>query len=192
MHSYNLQSLKLRDMMAALILGVGAGAIASVAERVDTIFFGSYTPLGYINTYTWILVSALLFGPLGPIITTEIQALIGLANVANPFSWLWLIINPIFAVAASLVSIGITKFNPRARISMRLTLMSLTCAILDIPLVYVVYLVIFTVIGLPFFFEVYVVALLIYIALQLIPTTFLSYVVVRAILRSEILGKRSE
>jgi len=61
--------------MAAVILGVAGGSIASFAERVDAVLTGgNYTPLGYINTYTWILVSALLFGPLGPIITTEIQA----------------------------------------------------------------------------------------------------------------------
>lgn len=187
MQSYNIQSLRQRDLMASLILGVAAGAIASVAERVDAVLTGgNYTPLGYINTYTWILVSALLFGPLGPIITTEIQALIGLVMFANPLSWLWPIINLVFAVAVSLVSIVLTKFNARARVSIRLILMSLTCAILDIPLVY---LVLVTVIGLPY--VVYLVSLPIYIALQLIPTTFLSYVVVRAILRSEILGKRN-
>jgi len=174
--------------MAAVILGVAGGSIASVAERVDAVLTGgNYTPLGYINTYTWILVSALLFGPLGPIITTEIQALISLILFANPLSWLWPIVNLVFAVAVSLVSFSVSKINPLAkRIGLRLILMSLTCAILDIPLVH---LVIVTVIGLPF--VVYLVSLPIYIALQLVPTTFLSYVVVKAILRSEILGKRS-
>ena len=185
---YEFHSIR-REMMAALMLGVAAGAIASVAERVDAVLTGgNYTPLGYINTYTWILVSAILFGPLGPIITTEIQALIGLVMFANPLSWLWPIVNLVFAVAVSLVSVGVTKLSSRARgISIRLILMSLTCAILNIPLVY---LVIVMVIGLPF--VVYLVSLPIYIALQLIPTTFLSYVVVRAILRSEILGRRSD
>jgi hypothetical protein len=174
--------------MASVILGVAGGAIASVAERVDAVLTGgNYTPLGYINTYTWILVAALLFGPLGPIITTEIQALIGLVMFSNPLSWLWPIVNLMFAVAVSLVSFGVSKINPLAKgIGVKLILMSLTCAILDIPLVY---LVLVTVIGLPF--VVYLVSLPIYIALQLIPTTFLSYVVVRAILRSEILGKRT-
>jgi hypothetical protein len=189
MNSYHIQSLKRRDIMAALILGVAAGAIASIAERVDAVITGgNLTPLGYINTYTWILVAALLFGPLGPIITTEIQALIGLVMFANPLSWLWPIVNLIFAVAVSLVSIGVTKLSPRGTgISIRLILMSLTCAILDIPLVY---LVMVTALSLPF--AVYLVSLPIYIGLQLIPTTFLSYMVVRAILRSEILGKHSE
>jgi len=188
MHSYNVQGLKLRNIMAALMLGVAAGAIASVAERVDfALTGGNYTPLGYINTYMWILVAVVLFGPIGSIITTEIQAFIGLVTFSNPLSWLWPIMNLVFAVAVSLVSIGITKFNPRVRLSIRLTLMSLTCAILDIPLVYVV---IVTVLNLPF--TVYLVSLPIYVALQLIPTTFLSYVVIRTTLRSEILGKRSE
>jgi len=175
-------------MMAALMLGVAAGAIASVTERVDAILTGgTATPLGYINTYTWIMVSAILFGPVGVIITTEIQALIGLVIFANPLSWLWPFVNLVFAVAVGLVSIGISKFNPRARTSTKLILMSITCAILDIPLVY---LVIVTVIGLPFI--VYLGALPIYIVLQLIPSTFLSYIIVRVILRSGILGTQGE
>jgi hypothetical protein len=40
-----------RKFMGALILGVAAGAIASVAERVDAVLTGgNYTPLGYVNT----------------------------------------------------------------------------------------------------------------------------------------------
>lgn len=42
---------------------------------------------------------------------------------------------------------GISKVNPRSRTSVKLILMSLTCAILDIPSVY---LVVVTVLGLPF------------------------------------------
>lgn len=174
--------------MAAVILGVAAGAIATVAERVDAMLTGgNYTPLGYINTYTWIIVSAALFGPVGSIMTTEIQALIGLITFANPLSWLWPFINFLFALGVSLVSIVISKIRPRCSISIKIVLMSLACAILDIPLVYVV---IVTVLGLPF--VVYFGALPIYVALQLIPSTFLSYVIVRVILRSGILAKRSE
>lgn len=184
---YEYSSIR-REMMAALMLGVAAGAIASVTERVDFMLTGgNATPLGYINTYTWLMVSAALFGPVGAIITTEIQAIISLVTFANPLSWLWPFLNFVFAVGVGLVSIGISKFNPRARISTKLILMSLTCAILDIPLVY---LVIVTVLGLPFI--VYLGALPIYVVLQLIPSTFLSYMIVRVILRSRVLGKQSE
>jgi hypothetical protein len=49
--------------MAALLIGVVAGVLAAFAERVDALATGgNATPLGYINTYTWILVSATLFG----------------------------------------------------------------------------------------------------------------------------------
>jgi hypothetical protein len=188
MHSHSILSLKRRDMMAAVILGVAVGAIATAAERVDAILTGgNYTPLGYINTYTWLIVSAILFGPVGSIMTTEIQAFIGLITFANPLSWLWPFINFLFALGVGLVSIAISRIRPRCRTSIKIILMSLACAILDIPLVYTV---IVTVLGLPF--GVYLGSLLIYVALQLIPSTFLSYVVVRAILRSEILAKPSE
>jgi hypothetical protein len=188
MRSHSILSLNRRDMMAAIILGVAAGAIATFAERFDAILTGgNYTPLGYINTYTWLIVSATLFGPIGSIMTTEIQALLGLITFANPLSWLWPFINFLFALGVGLVSIVISKIRQRCSTSIKIILMSLTCAILDIPLVYVV---IVTVLGLPF--GVYLGSLPIYVALQLIPSTFLSYVIVRAILRSEILAKRNE
>lgn len=172
--------------MAALILGVAAGVIASVAERVDTILTGgNATPLGYINTYTWLMVSTALFGPIGAIITTEIQALIGLITVANPLSWLWPFVNLVFALGVGLVSTVSSKLN--LRISIQLVLMSIACALLDIPMVY---LVIVPVLGLPFI--VYIGVLPIYIALQLVPSTFLSYIIVKAILRSKILSKVNE
>ena len=51
--------MRMRDAMIAMVLGVVAGVIASFAERADSaITGGNATPLGYINTYTWLLVSA--------------------------------------------------------------------------------------------------------------------------------------
>ena len=171
--------------MGALMLGVVAGAIASFAERVDaSLTGGNYTPLGYVNTYTWILVSAMLFGPLGPIITTEVQALIGLVTLANPLSWLWPAVNLVFAVAASFVSFVLGRFNPRVKLGVRVALTSVALAILDVPMVYVV---VVMVLGLPF--TVYLMSLPIYMVLQLIPTTFLSYAVIKTILYSGVLGE---
>jgi hypothetical protein len=179
----SIPSKKRIEFVGALMLGVIAGVIASFAERVDAALTGgNYTPLGYINTYTWILVSAVLFGPLAPIITTEVQAFIGLVTFANPLSWLWPIVNLVFAVTVSLVSIGIAKLNPHAKLSTRVVLMSLALALLDIPMVYVV---VVMVLGLPF--TVYLLALPIYMILQLIPTTFLSYAIIKAIVRSGLL-----
>lgn len=84
--------------MIAMVLGVVAGVIASFAERADFIITGgNATPLGYVNTYTWLLVSATLFGPVGAIITTEVQAFLGLLTAANPLSWLWPFVNLVFA-----------------------------------------------------------------------------------------------
>jgi len=168
--------------MVASILGVVAGLVTSFVERADAIITGgNATPLGFVNTYTWILVSATLLGPMGAVITTEVHAFLGLITAANPLSWLWPFINFIFAVAAGFVSMGITKFIPNIKIRTRLILLSATCAILDIPLTYVV---VVTVLGLPFIF--YLMALPIYIALQLVPSTILSYIIIRAILRSGI------
>jgi hypothetical protein len=82
----------------------------------------------------------------------------------------------------SLVSIGIAKLNPHAKLSTRVVLMSLALALLDIPMVYVV---VVMVLGLPF--TVYLLALPIYMILQLIPTTFLSYAIIKAIVRSGLL-----
>jgi hypothetical protein len=172
-------------LLGALMLGVAAGAIATLAERVDAALTGgNYTPFGYVNTYMWVLVSAVLFGLLGAVVTTEIQAVLGLVTFANPLSWLWPIINPMFAMAAGLTSMALTRLNSGVRLGVRIVLMSFALAILDIPMVYVV---VVLVLGLPF--PVYLISLPIYVALQLAPTTLLSYFVVRAINRSGILGR---
>jgi len=176
--------MRMRDVMIAMVLGVVAGVVASFAERADSaITGGNATPLGYINTYTWLLVSATIFGPLGAIITTEVQAFIGLITGANPLSWLWPFINFIFAIVAGTVSVALSKLHPRMKLHTRLLFLSLTCALLDIPMTYVV---IVVVLGLPFTF--YLVALPIYITLQLVPSTLISYAVLRGILRAQITG----
>jgi hypothetical protein len=181
MHPNNT-TLNRTNKISALLLGVTAGVIATFAERADALMTGgNATPLGYINTYTWILVSALLFGFWGAIITTEIQAMIGLITLANPLSWLWPIVNLVFALAVGIVVVGFSKLHPKAKISTRLLLMSGGCALLDVPLVYLVMVI---VLGLPFI--VYVVALPMYFVLQLVPSTVLAYIVVKAVKRSKI------
>lgn len=186
---YLEKSLRLdrKGIMASSILGVVAGVIASIVERADSIITGGHaTPLGFVNTYTWLLISAALYGPLGAIVTTEVQAFLGLVTAANPLSWLWPVVNFIFATVLGFVSVGISKLNQETGIRTRLILMSVTCALLDIPLTY---LVVVMVLGLPFIF--YLGALPMYITLQLIPSTILSCIILRAVLRSEIIGKRS-
>ncbi|XHH10523.1 MAG: hypothetical protein ACFCUE_07810 [Candidatus Bathyarchaeia archaeon] len=178
----NNTTLKRTNKISALILGATAGVIATFAERADALITGgNATPLGYINTYTWILVSALLFGFWGAIITTEIQAMIGLITLANPLSWLWPFVNLVFALAVGLIVVGFSKLRPNAKSGTKLLLMSSVCAMLDIPLVYLVMVI---VLGLPFI--VYLAALPMYLVLQLVPSTFLSYIVVKAIKRSKI------
>ena len=175
-----------REMMAALIFGVIGGVIASLAERADAaVTGGNATPLGFINTYTWLLVSAVLFGPIGAVITVEVQAFLGLITAANPLSWLWPFVNFIFAVVVGFVSVGISRFNPRIAMNAKLVLLSISCAILDIPLTY---LVVVMVLGLPFVF--YLMALPVYIILQLVPSTIISYVILRAIYRSRFLSAK--
>jgi hypothetical protein len=179
----DLKTLKHRNTMAALIMGVVAGVLAAFAERADALATGgNATPLGYINTYTWILVSAALFGFAGVIITTEIQAIIGLITMSNPLSWLWPLINLVFAIAVGFIAFGFTRFRPKAKISTKLLVMSTVCAVLDIPLVYVVMVM---ALGLPFI--VYLAALPMYVVLQLVPSTLLSYMLVRALKRSKVL-----
>lgn len=169
--------------MAALLMGVVAGALAAFAERADALATGgNATPLGYINTYTWILVSAVLFGVTGAIITTESQAIIGLIMIANPLSWLWPFLNLVFALAAGLIALGFTRFRPQAKIRTKLLIMSTACAVLDIPMVYVVMVM---ALGLPF--VVYFAALPMYVVLQLVPSTLLAYMLVRALKRSKVL-----
>lgn len=169
-----------REVTTAMALGVVAGVISSLAERADAIITGgNATPLGFVNTYTWILVSAILFGPIGAITTTEVQAFLGLVTAANPLSWLWPIINLVFAAAVGSSSIVLSHLSPNIGIRKRLMLLSFICAILDIPLTYVV---IVMVLGLPFIF--YMVALPIYMALQLIPSTVIAYIILKAIIRS--------
>ena len=186
MYLENSLRLDSKEIMISSILGVVAGIIASIVERADSaITGGNATPLGFVNTYTWLLVSAALFGPLGAIITTEVQAFLGLITAANPLSWLWLPVNFIFATVLGFVSVGISRLDRKIGIRTRLILMSVTCALLDIPLTY---LVVVMVLGLPFIF--YLGALPMYITLQLIPSTLLSYVILRAVLGSRIIGKR--
>jgi len=176
--------MRMRDVMIAMVLGVVAGVIASFAERADfALTGGNATPLGYVNTYTWLLVSATLFGPVGAIITTEVQAFLGLLTAANPLSWLWPFVNLVFAVVVGTVSVVLSKLHPRMKLHTRLLLLSLTCALVDIPMTYVV---IVVVLGLPFTF--YLVALPIYITLQLVPSTLISYALLRGILRAHITG----
>ncbi|MCW4033601.1 MAG: hypothetical protein NWF08_09465 [Candidatus Bathyarchaeota archaeon] len=175
--------LNRRETMTALVFGVIAGVLESIAGRADAILTGGGgTPLAFINTYTWILISAALFGPLGAIITTEVQAFIGLITFANPLSWLWPFINPIFAVVAGFVSKGILKFKPKIDLRFRILAMSVACAILDIPLTYVV-----VVMALGFPFVSYLFALPVYIFLQLIPSTILTYMILKSIFKSKIL-----
>jgi hypothetical protein len=53
-----------RKVTGALMLGVVAGVVASLAERVDAALTGGrFTPLGYVNTYMWVLVSCMFFCP---------------------------------------------------------------------------------------------------------------------------------
>jgi uncharacterized membrane protein len=151
-----------------------------MAERADAIITGGNgTPLGFINTYTWLLVSATMFGPVGAILTTEVQAFLGLITAANPLSWLWPFINLIFAVVVGVVSLGLSRFYPNIKLRTRLILLSFTCALLDVPLTYVV---VVSVLGLPFKF--YLLALPMYLTLQMGPSTIMAYVILRSILRA--------
>jgi len=162
------------------MLGVVAGVIAMMAERADAIVTGgSATPLGFINTYTWLLVSAAMFGPVGAVLTTEVQAFLGLITGANPLSWLWPFINLIYAVVVGIVSQSLSRLYPSIKLRTRLMLLSLTCAILDVPLTYVV---VVSVLGLPFKF--YLLALPMYVILQLGPSTIISYAILKSILRA--------
>lgn len=176
--------LQRRDLITATMLGVVAGAIASIAERADVIITGgNATPLGFVNTYTWLLVSATMFGPIGAIVTTEVQALLGLVTGANPLSWLWPFINLVFAVVVGGISEALSRVRPKTSIGTRLVILSLTCALLDVPLTY---LVVISVLGLPF--ALYLFALPIYIALQLVPSTAISYAILRGIKRARFVG----
>jgi hypothetical protein len=176
--------LNRKDAITAIVFGVVAGVIASIAERADVVLTGgNATPLGFVNTYTWLLVSATMFGPFGAILTTEVQAFLGLITFANPLSWLWPFINLVFAVVVGTVSEGLSWARPNIRIRARLIILSFTCAFLDVPLTYVV---IVSVLGLPF--TVYLLALPMYLALQLIPSTVISYAILRGIQRARFLG----
>lgn len=169
--------------MTALLMGVVAGVIAVFAERADALATGgNATPIGYINTYTWILVSAVLFGFMGAIITTEVQALIGLITMSSPLSWLWPVINLIFAIVVGAIAYGFTRYRSQAKLSTKLLVMSAACAVLDIPLVYVVMVL---ALGLPFI--VYIAALPMYFVLQLVPSTILAYMLVKTLKRSKVL-----
>ena len=169
-----------REAITAIMLGVVGGVIAMLAERADAIFTGgNATPLGFINTYTWLLVSATMFGPVGAVLTTEVQAFLGMVTGANPLSWLWPFINLIFAVVVGIVSLALSRSHPNIKLRTRLMLLSLTCAFLDVPLTYVV---VVLVLGLPFKF--YLLALPMYLALQLGPSTIISYAILRSILRA--------
>jgi hypothetical protein len=174
---------KRTQRLAASLLGVVAGIIAIVVERADMLATsGSFQLLGYVNTYTWLLVSALLFGVWGAILTTEIQALIGLITMTNPaLSWLWPFVNLIFALGVGVVVIGFSKLRPNTRIGTKLIAMSSVCALLDIPLVYFV-----IVIVLELSFVAYSAMLPVYMVLQLVPSTFLAYLLVKALKRSKV------
>lgn len=161
--------------MTSMIFGVTAGVLASMLERADALLTGgNATPLGYSNTYAWVLLSAYLYGPLGALITTEIQALIGLLTVANPLSWLWPAVNAVFALLAGFVAMLVQRVLPRSSTRTRLIIMSAALSLLDIPAVYFVMVI---VLGLPVI--VYQLALPMYIGLQLVPATLVAYLLLR-------------
>jgi len=165
------------DIMTSMVFGVAAGILASVLERVDAAMTGgNATPLGYSNTYAWILISAYLYGPLGALITTEIQALIGLLTVANPLSWLWPAVNAAFALLAGFVAILVQRVRSKSSTKTRLIIMSAALSLLDIPAVYFVMVI---VLGLPVI--VYQLALPMYIGLQLVPATLVAYLLLRVL-----------
>ena len=172
--------LNIRDILTSMIFGVTAGIFASILERADAMLFGgSLTPLGYSNTYGWILLSAYLYGPFGALITTEIQATIGLLTVANPLSWLWPFVNALFAIVAGATAIVIQRVRPQSSAKSRIITMSFMLALLDIPAVYFV---IVLVLGLPVI--AYYAGLPLYIGLQLVPATLIAYLLLQAIERT--------
>jgi len=167
----------MRDVLTSMIFGVTAGVLASILERADALMTGgNATPLGYSNTYAWVLLSAYLYGPLGALITTEIQALIGLLTVANPLSWLWPAVNAAFALLAGFVAILVQRVRSKSSTKTRLIIMSAALSLLDIPAVYFVMV---PVLGLPVI--VYQLALPMYIGLQLVPATLVAYLLLRVL-----------
>ena len=109
-------------------------------------------------------------------ITTEVQALLGLLTAANPLSWLWPAVNGSFAVVAGSTALAIQKVRPRSSAKARIIIMSVALALLDIP---AVYLVVVLVLGLPII--VYCGALPMYIGLQLVPATLVAYIILTAL-----------
>lgn len=161
----------MRDVLTSMIFGVTAGVLASILERADALITGgNATPLGYSNTYAWVLLSAYLYGPFGALVTTEIQAMIGLLTVANPLSWLWPAVNAVFALLAGFVAILMQRVRSKSSTKTRLIIMSAALSLLDIPAVYFVMVI---VLGLPLI--VYQLALPMYIGLQLVPATLVAY-----------------
>lgn len=177
----NITKLRINthDILTSMVFGVTAGVFASILERVDTIITGgNATPLGYSNTYGWILLSAYLYGPLGALITTEIQATIGLLTAANPLSWLWPAINAIYAIVAGVTAITIQRVRSQSSTKTRIIIMSFMLALLNIPAVYFVMVL---VLGLPVI--VYYIGLPLYIGLQLVPATLIAYLLLRTMER---------
>jgi len=172
--------LGMREVLTSTVFGVTAGILASILERVDAaVTGGQFTPFGYSNTYAWLLLSAYLYGPLGALIMTEVQALIGLLTAANPLSWLWPAVNAVFAGVAGSIAIAIQKIYPRSSARTRIITMSIALALLDIPAVYFV---VVLVVGLPVI--AYYLALPMYIGLQLVPATLIAYLLLKALVRA--------
>jgi hypothetical protein len=172
--------LGIRDLLTSVVFGVTAGVLASILERVDTVITGgNATPLGYSNTYAWVLLSAYLYGPIGALVMTEVQAITGLLTAANPLSWLWPAINASFAIVAGFTAIAIQKIYPNSSAKTCIATMSMALALLDIPAVYVV---IVLVLGLPII--AYYLALPMYLGLQLVPATIIAYLLLRSLERA--------
>jgi len=167
----------MREVLTSMIFGVTAGVLASILERADALITGgNATPLGYSNTYAWVLLSAYLYGPFGALVTTETQAMIGLLTVANPLSWLWPAVNAVFALLAGFVAILMQRVRSKSSTKTRLIIMSAALSLLDIPAVYFVMVI---VLGLPLI--VYQLALPMYIGLQLVPATLVAYLLLRVL-----------
>ena len=67
MESPTKLKLGMHQILTSMVFGVTAGVLASMLERIDAaITGGQFTPLGYSNTYAWVLLSAYFYGPWAP------------------------------------------------------------------------------------------------------------------------------
>ncbi len=173
-----------RGIIASLLLGISMNLVAQVAERLDTaLFAGTAVPFGYVNAATWMTVSAMLFGPIGGIITGVLHGTISAITATSPLSPVFIFWNFYQAGSTGIVAV---LLQPMRRGTSGLARQLVAAEFMNFATsLWWTYHLIVLILGLPL--SVWFATYVFYVGIGAIPIAVLAIAISRAILRSGVL-----